>query len=199
MVRIRKMSVPITLILLLWSPLLPLGVRAKPFTCTSTLLVFHNMDDIPSSLVLRQEIQLQENLPSVCGEDVDHGNRGLRIASIFILLAASLLGALLPIVSSRTTLFRMPRSIFFICKHVGTGVIIATAWMHLLSPAVATLHHECLASKLGDYDWAFAIGLMTVMVMFLLELMATSLGSRGFAISTKQVAPDSQPVGTVRV
>lgn len=158
------------------------------------------MDGIPSTpTVLHQEIQIQENLPSTCGEDVNHGNRGLRIASIFILLAASLLGALLPIFSSRTTLFRIPRSIFFICKHTGTGVIIATAWMHLLSPAAEALHHECLAGRLGDYDWAFAIGLTTVMVMFLLELMATSFGSRGFGVSTKQATPATQPAGTVKV
>ncbi|KAG8156597.1 hypothetical protein KVR01_013548 [Diaporthe batatas] len=91
----------------------------------------------------------------------------------------------------------MPRSIFFICKHTGTGVIIATAWMHLLSPAVEALHHECLAARLGDYDWAFAIGLMTVMIMFLLELVATNYVSQGFPLSTKQVTPALQSAGTV--
>lgn len=149
-------------------------------------------------LILRLEVQPEEALSPTCGELADLGNRGLRIASIFIILAASLLGALLPIFSSRTTLFRMPKSLFFICKHTGTGVIIATAWMHLLSPAVEALHHECLAARLGDYDWVFVIGLMTVMVMFLVELIATSFGSQGFSLGSEQVAPASRPAGTTK-
>lgn len=149
-------------------------------------------------LPLRQEVQLGENLPPTCGEVVDLGNRGLRIASIFIILTASLLGALLPVFSSRTTLFRIPKSIFFICKHTGTGVIIATAWMHLLSPAVETLHHECLAARLGNYDWVFAIGLMTVMVMFLIELVATSFGSQGLSLGAEQIPRDSRPAGSTK-
>lgn len=154
------------------------------------------MNTRTTHLTLRLEVQLEEDLPPTCGEVVDLGNRGLRIASIFIILAASLLGALLPIFSSRTTLFRMPKSLFFICKHTGTGVIIATAWMHLLSPAVEALHHECLAGRLGDYDWVFVIGLMTVMVMFLIELIATNFGSRGFSLGQGEVAPASRPAGT---
>jgi hypothetical protein len=155
--------------------------------------------DIPTThFVLQQEAKLEEDFPPTCGEAADLDNKGLRIASIFILLAASLLGALLPVVSSRTTVLRMPKSVFFICKHTGTGVIIATAWMHLLSSAVEALHHECLAARLGDYDWVFVIGLMTVMVMFLIELMATSLGSQGFSLGAEQIAPASRPAGTTK-
>lgn len=149
-------------------------------------------------ITLRQEVQLEEDLPPTCGEVIALGDRGLRIASIFIILAASLLGAILPIFSSRTTLFRMPKSVFFICKHTGTGVIIATAWMHLLSPAVEALHNECLAARLGNYDWVFAIGLMTVMVMFLIELIATRFGSQSFSLGAEQVAPTLRPARTTK-
>jgi solute carrier family 39 (zinc transporter), member 1/2/3 len=139
---------------------------------------------------------MEEHITPLCGDAVDHDNKGLRVASIFILLAASLLGALLPIFSSRGSLLPMPRSLFFICKHTGTGVIIATAWMHLLSPAVEALHHKCLAARLGDYDWAFAIGLMTVMAMFLMELVATNFGSKGLSLDAEQAAvPPSQQSG----
>jgi zinc transporter 1/2/3 len=60
-----------------------------------------------------------------------------------------------------------------VAKYFGTGVILATAWMHLLSPASDNLRDECLADVLPDYDWAMAIGLMTVMVMFLLEIIVS--------------------------
>lgn len=96
---------------------------------------------------------------------------GLRIASIFIILAGSALGALLPIFLARTSRMRVPKLCFFIAKYFGTGVILATAWMHLLSPASDNLRDECLSGILPDYDWAMAIGLMTVMVMLLLEIV----------------------------
>ncbi|KAH6841181.1 Zinc/iron permease [Chaetomium sp. MPI-CAGE-AT-0009] len=98
---------------------------------------------------------------------------GLRIASIFVILIGSALGALLPVFLARTSKLKVPKLCFFIAKYFGTGVILATAWMHLLSPASDNLRDECLANILPDYDWAMAIGLMTVMVMFLLELIVS--------------------------
>ncbi|KAI8267506.1 Zinc-regulated transporter 2 [Colletotrichum sp. SAR11_239] len=120
---------------------------------------------------------------NACGAAaVDVSNMPLRIASIFIILVASLLGGFLPIFLARTTRMHVPKMTFFIFKYVGTGVIIATAWMHLLAPGVEALHNECLAPRLGDYDWAFAIGLMTVMVMFLIEMVASNM-TNGSAFS----------------
>ncbi|KAL2189159.1 ZIP zinc/iron transport family [Thermothelomyces heterothallicus CBS 203.75] len=98
---------------------------------------------------------------------------GLRIASIFIILVGSGLGALLPVILARTSKLRVPRLCFFVAKYFGTGVILATAWMHLLSPASDNLRDECLANILPDYDWAMGIALMTVMVMFLLEIIVS--------------------------
>lgn len=107
------------------------------------------------------------------GDPVDLGQRGLRIGAIFIIMAASLIGALSPILLARQSKMHVPKFTFFIFKYVGTGVIIATAWMHLLEPAVDNLGDECLADRLGDYPWAFFIGLMTIMLMFLVELLAS--------------------------
>ncbi|KAI9148036.1 ZIP zinc/iron transporter [Paramyrothecium foliicola] len=109
------------------------------------------------------------------GDAVDLSHQGLRIASIFIILVASLFGALMPVFLARQQKMHVPKLTFFICKYVGTGVIIATAWMHLLEPAADNLGDPCLEPQLGDYPWAFAIGLMTVMVMFFVEMLALRL------------------------
>ncbi|KAH7308129.1 putative Fe2+/Zn2+ regulated transporter protein [Stachybotrys elegans] len=106
------------------------------------------------------------------GDAVDTSNRGLRISAIFIILAASLVGSFAPIILARQSKMHVPKLTFFVCKYVGTGVIIATAWLHLLAPAVENLGDECLEPMLGDYPWAFAIGLMTVMLMFFVEMVA---------------------------
>lgn len=105
---------------------------------------------------------------------------GLRIASIFIILAGSGLGAILPVWLARTSRLRVPQACFFVAKYFGSGVILATAWMHLLSPASDNLRDECLSDRLPDYDWAMAIGLMTVMVMFLVEIVVSQF-DWGFA------------------
>ncbi|VTO83581.1 unnamed protein product [Fusarium graminearum] len=111
------------------------------------------------------------------GEAVDLGRRGLRIGAIFIIMASSLIGAILPIFLARQKTIPVPKFTFFICKFVGTGVIIATAFMHLLVPAVENLGDECLADRLGGYDWAEAIALMTVIVMFFVEMLAARLSN----------------------
>lgn len=109
------------------------------------------------------------------GAPLQLGRQGLRIVSIFIILVASLLGALVPVVLSRQSRMHVPKSTFFVCKFVGTGVIVATAWMHLLTPAVEQLGNGCVGRRwpsVGSYPWAMCIPLMTIMVMFLVELLA---------------------------
>ncbi|KAG6065313.1 hypothetical protein E4U32_007482 [Claviceps aff. humidiphila group G2b] len=111
------------------------------------------------------------------GEPVDLGMRGLRIASIFIILVASLVGALTPVLLARQSKMHVPKFTFFICKYIGTGVIISTAFMHLLDPAVDQLGDDCVKERwLGHYPWPLCIALMTIMVMFFVELMVARYG-----------------------
>lgn len=115
-------------------------------------------------------------LPNCDGQPVELGQRGLRVGAIFVILAASLMGALAPVVLARQTRMRVPKVTFFVFKFIGTGVIIATAWMHLLAPAVDQLGDACVGDRwrsMKNYPWALCIGLMTVMVMFFVELVAS--------------------------
>lgn len=124
-----------------------------------------------------------------CDADaVDTSHLGLRIASIFIILAASLLGTLIPILLGNSS--RDLHRAFFIFKFIGTGVIIGTAWMHLLAPAAEKLGDPCLVPRLGEYDWAFFIGLATVLAMFLAEILATYFGQR--AVDRKRLSSELQ-------
>jgi zinc transporter 1/2/3 len=119
----------------------------------------------------REEAEAAVPECEVSPSSTDHW--GLRIASIFIIFVGSAIGSLLPIFLARASRLRVPKLWFFVAKYFGTGVILATAWMHLLSPASDNLRDECLADILPDYDWAMAIALMTVMVMFFLEIIVS--------------------------
>ncbi|EWY79742.1 hypothetical protein FOYG_17136 [Fusarium oxysporum NRRL 32931] len=108
------------------------------------------------------------------GNEYD-GRLGLRISAIFVILVGSLLGCLIPIVLTRSPNLRVPMLAFFVIKYFGSGVIIATAFIHLLAPAVAALYSPCLRpdSPITWYAWPEGICLMTVFAMFLAELLVS--------------------------
>jgi zinc transporter 1/2/3 len=64
------------------------------------------------------------------GNDYD-GNIGLRISSIFVILIGSLGGALFPLIAKKFQGAGIPDWVFFIAKYFGSGVIIATAFIHV--------------------------------------------------------------------
>lgn len=106
------------------------------------------------------------------GNEYD-GRMGLRISSIFVILVGSLLGALLPVLLARHSKMKAGTA-FFVAKYFGSGVIIGTAFMHLLSPAYEALSSPCLPEGgITSYDWAAGICLMTIFVMFTIELLAS--------------------------
>lgn len=101
-----------------------------------------------------------------------NGMMGARISSVFVILVASSFGSLFPLLSSRYSFIRMPWWCFFIAKFFGSGVIIATAFIHLLQPANEALTNECLGSAWSVYPYAFGICLVTLFILFFFELMA---------------------------
>ncbi|RVX72176.1 hypothetical protein B0A52_04380 [Exophiala mesophila] len=129
-------------------------------------------------LIARQE-EADEPAP-VCatGNDYD-GRMGLRIAAIFIIWITSSIGAVFPVIANRYKGLRVPEWVFFICKYFGSGVIIATAFIHLLGPAEEALTNECLTGPITEYSWVEGIILMTIFVLFFVELMVMRYGSFG--------------------
>lgn len=102
------------------------------------------------------------------GGDSDDFN--LRIISIFVILVGSMFGSLFPVVSRRVRWLssRIPKGVFDFAKYFGSGVIvcrarpspvmhslipskIATAFIHLLDPAIDELSSPCLAPGWSEY------------------------------------------------
>ncbi|OCL10137.1 ZIP zinc/iron transport family [Glonium stellatum] len=137
-------------------------------------------------LVARQAAATNENpddligTPGHCdpGNEYD-GRLGLRISAIFVILIGSLGGAAFPVFARRHKGLGVPDWTFFVAKYFGSGVIIATAFIHLLAPANAALTDPCLTGPITDYTWVEGIALMTIMVMFFLELMTMRYGNFG--------------------
>ncbi|AMD19017.1 HBR116Cp [Eremothecium sinecaudum] len=107
-----------------------------------------------------------------CGDGNEYdGNDGLRVASIFVILAASALGSYFPVLSSKYSFVRFPSWCFFIAKFFGSGVIVATGFIHLLDPAIDTLSGECLGGTFEDYPWALGICMMSLFSLFFVEII----------------------------
>lgn len=73
----------------------------------------------------------------------------------------------------------VPDWVFFVAKYFGSGVIVATAFIHLLAPAHEALTNECLTGTIVAYPWVEGIVLMTIFAMFFLELMTIRYGNFG--------------------
>lgn len=114
------------------------------------------------------------DVEDVCSADNEYNGEhfGARISSIFVVLFASAFGAFFPVLSSKYSFIRMPPICFFVAKFFGSGVIIATAFIHLLSPASDNLSNDCLGYPFDVYPFAFGICLIVLMLMFFLELIA---------------------------
>jgi hypothetical protein len=48
-----------------------------------------------------------------------------------IVFFASIFGAGFPVVAKKVKWMKIPPKVFFFCKHFGTGVLIATAFVHV--------------------------------------------------------------------
>ncbi|KAG8744627.1 high-affinity Zn(2+) transporter zrt1 [Ceratobasidium sp. 414] len=101
----------------------------------------------------------------------------MRIASIFIILVTSSAGALFPVIASRVKSIAVHKSVFDAAKYFGSGVIIATAFIHLLTPAFVQLTSPCLKGIWTKYSWAPALAMISVFLVFFVELAAFRWGT----------------------
>ncbi|KAF1961464.1 Zinc/iron permease [Byssothecium circinans] len=88
----------------------------------------------------------------VCGSEKDGAEYDfpLHVAAVFIVFFASIGGCGFPVVAKKVKWMKIPPSIFFFCKHFGTGVLIATAFVHLLPTAFQSLNDPCLPDLFTD-------------------------------------------------
>jgi zinc transporter 1/2/3 len=84
-----------------------------------------------------------------------------------------------PTIAKRNQGRMVPSWVFFFAKYFGSGVIIATAFIHLLAPAHEALTNPCLTGVITEYSWVEGIVLMMIFVMFFLELMVMRYGNFG--------------------
>ncbi|KII87477.1 hypothetical protein PLICRDRAFT_55431 [Plicaturopsis crispa FD-325 SS-3] len=122
---------------------------------------------------------------------------GLRIASIFVIWATSTFGSTFPVLAARTSWLHVPQPLFDFAKYFGSGVIIATAFIHLLSPALDELSSPCLDPAWLVYPYALAFVMLSIFSIFFVELIAFRWGTAKLTKLGIHHDPHGHNVGSV--
>lgn len=109
------------------------------------------------------------------GENEYNGWMGARISSIFVILVLSTCCTLYPVVAKRVKWLKINKWFYSFARNFGIGVIIATAFIHLLDPAYAEIGGLSCVGMTGNwsiYAWCPAIMLLTIFLTFLTDLFS---------------------------
>ncbi|KHN94550.1 Zinc/iron permease [Metarhizium album ARSEF 1941] len=107
------------------------------------------------------------------GINQDQYNTGLHVAALFIIWFVSTSGCAFPIMAAKFPGLRIPRRFFFAVRHFGTGVLIATAFVHLLPTAFVSLGNPCLGKFWTEKYNAMpgAIALAAIFLVAIIEMV----------------------------
>ncbi|POV94631.1 hypothetical protein PSHT_16095 [Puccinia striiformis] len=113
----------------------------------------------------------------------------LRIAAIFVILVTSMLGTLFPVLTRQSQRFSVSPWVYEAVKYFGSGVILATALIHLQAPASESLTSPCLPAGWSLYPFSQGITLASIFAIFIIEIIAIRVGtSRLAALGLKYCA-----------
>lgn len=104
-----------------------------------------------------------------------NGQLGARVSAIFVIGIVSSIATFFPVVAQRAPRLRIPLYVYLFAKYFGAGVIIATAFIHLLDPAYSEIGGQSCVGMTGhwaDYSWCPAIVLTSLMIIFLMDFGA---------------------------
>ncbi|KAN0078108.1 Zinc/iron permease [Tylopilus felleus] len=101
-----------------------------------------------------------------------------RVVATLVIFVVSLLAVSFPTLSKRISFLRIPRIIFFIGKHFGTGVILSTAFVHLLQDSFDALKSPPVLARWRIGEHVGLIVLCSLLAIFLIEYISTSYVDR---------------------
>ncbi|PSN69707.1 Zinc/iron permease [Corynespora cassiicola Philippines] len=137
--------------------------------------------DIPTHLLHAELLRRQEDERPTCGTKGGTGsyNTPLHVFALVLILAVSTAACSFPIVVKRFPSVPVPHQFLFLSRHFGTGVLIATAFVHLLPTAFESLTDPCLPhfwSK-GYTPMPGLIAMTAVFVVVGIEMFFASKGA----------------------
>ncbi|KAL1593891.1 hypothetical protein SLS60_010624 [Paraconiothyrium brasiliense] len=96
-------------------------------------------------------------------------NLSLHVGALFIVLGVSAGACVVPVTALRVPRVRIPLKVHFGFRHFGTGVLIATAFVHLLPTAFVSLTNPCLPPFFNE-DYPALAGAIALAAVFLITI-----------------------------
>ncbi|KIM87853.1 hypothetical protein PILCRDRAFT_814564 [Piloderma croceum F 1598] len=114
----------------------------------------------------------------------------VRVEVMVIIFVVSLFASSFPSVSKRVKFLRIPKIVFFIGKHFGTGVILSTAFVHLLQDAFSSLQDPNVEARYHLRHWTGLIVLGSLLSIFFVEYISTSYVDRLHSFNSLPSSPE---------
>ncbi|KAI8995241.1 Zinc/iron permease [Trametes punicea] len=137
-------------------------------------------------------------LPMAVAAEVEDGGVVTRILIMVVIFAVSLAAVSFPTITETYRSVRVPSIFFFIGKHFGTGVILSTAFVHLLQDAFKALQNPAVNENWKVGNWAGMMVLGSLMVIFLVEYISTAFVDRLHSYSSAPSTPSASSVSSPR-
>jgi zinc transporter ZupT len=151
--------------------------------CTSMFMSYMSRDQTSNLAAAKSTLSPLSSIPAthkytkrdgcaVGGTQPDY-NLPFHVGGLFIILFVSGTACAFPILVIKFPRLRIPATFLFSAKHFGTGVLIATAFVHLLPTAFLSLSNPCLSSFwTEDYQAApGAIMLASIFFVTIIEMV----------------------------
>jgi zinc transporter 1/2/3 len=119
---------------------------------------------------------------------------GLHVGGLFIIFFVSSTGCGFPLLVTKFPRLRIPPSFLFAAKHFGTGVLIATAFVHLLPTAFLSLSNPCLSYFWTEGYQAMPGAIMLASIFFVTIIEMVFSPARHVCGGNEGVAAVSRPV-----
>ncbi|KEZ45974.1 hypothetical protein SAPIO_CDS1371 [Scedosporium apiospermum] len=115
-----------------------------------------------------------------CGSTMDMGsyNTPLHVGALFLILVLSTTACGLPLMTNRSNKSGFRRKFLFYCQHLGTGVLLATSFIHLLPMAFMSLTNPCLPDFFSRKYTPMA-GLIAMIAILSVVTLESYLTGRG--------------------
>ncbi|KAH9437545.1 hypothetical protein MCOR27_003983 [Pyricularia oryzae] len=135
---------------------------------------------IPTEL-LAAELARRDDVdtkPKCGSKERGHYDTALHVFALGLILLLSTCACAFPLLTNRSGGGRRQTKIVFICQHFGTGVLIATAFVHLLPTAFLSLTDPCLPHVFSKGYTAMA-GLVAMTAALVVVSVESYLTTRG--------------------
>jgi len=124
------------------------------------------------------------------------------VGGLFLILFVSSTACAFPILVIKFPRLRIPAWFLFCAKHFGTGVLIATAFVHLLPTAFQSLNNPCLSTFWTEQYPAIpgAIMLASIFFVAVIEMVFSPGrhvcgGNEGVAAVSREKQTQKEPIG----